>query len=53
MLARFVSPSYLGWIHASKRHKMLQKLHVENMIETSLNTEDDVKSSKSHGFGLR
>ena len=53
MLASFVSPSYLGWIHASKRQKMLQKLQVENINETTLNNEDDVKSNKSHGFGLR
>ena len=53
MLACFVSPSYLGWIHASKRQKMLQKLQVGNMTETNQNTEDDVKSNKSHGFGLR
>ena len=50
---KFISPIYLGWIHASKRQKMLQKLQVENMNETSLNTKDDVKSNKSHGFGLR
>ena len=35
-----------------QKDKMLQKVQVENMNETSLNIEDDVKSNKSHGFGL-
>ena len=36
-----------------KDKKYYKKIQVENMNETSLNTKDDVKSNKSHGFGLR